>query len=280
MTHVLDSKNRRRVKYCPCGKKDNKDGKFVPFENAEKFGYCHSCDEWYNPENKTVLSWKPERVNRTPKEKPEFISWDYYKPLLYDYHLNDNNRFVTFLQRTLGVNATHIILQEYMLGTKDLNVIFPYLNHKAQIVNLKTMDYDHMTGKRGNVIFYDNRKPRHKMCLFGEHLINVSKHQDKPIAIVESEKTACLMSYFHPGYLWLACGGSNGLMSYKFNVLKYRDVCLFPDQGKFDMWTEKLERLSDIHSMVKFEISKECELWYNDGDIKEGEDIADYYLRL
>ena len=31
----LDSINRRKVKYCPCGK-SNADGKFVPFKNAEK----------------------------------------------------------------------------------------------------------------------------------------------------------------------------------------------------------------------------------------------------
>ena len=145
MESKLDSRNRRKVKHCPCGK-GNHDGKFVPFKDAEKFGYCHSCDKWFNPENKPIVDWKPEKVSRIPKEKPEFISWEYYKPLLYDYHLNDNNRFVTFLQRILGVTRTHQILQEYLLGSKDWNVIFPYINHNAKIVNLKTMDYDYMTG--------------------------------------------------------------------------------------------------------------------------------------
>ena len=40
-------KNRFRVKHCPCDK-SNKDGKFVPFEEYENRGYCHSCGVWFN----------------------------------------------------------------------------------------------------------------------------------------------------------------------------------------------------------------------------------------
>ena len=125
----LDSINRRKVKYCPCGK-SNKDGKFVPFKNAEKYGYCHSCDKWMKPDNKPALDWRPIKLTRrSPDPKPEYISWEYYKPLMYDYHLNDNNRFIDFLCRILGVQETHYILQDYMLGTgKNYTVIFPYLD--------------------------------------------------------------------------------------------------------------------------------------------------------
>ena len=40
--------------FCLCGK-SNKDGKFVPWMNTEtgnvlsEFGYCHSCDEQFFP---------------------------------------------------------------------------------------------------------------------------------------------------------------------------------------------------------------------------------------
>ena len=276
----LDSINRRKVKYCPCGK-SNADGKFVPFKNAEKFGYCHSCAKLIKPDNKPAIDWTPIKMERKPEPAAEFISWEYYKPLMYDYHLNDNNRFVDFLCRVLGVQKTHYVLQDYLLGTGDnFTVIFPYINHNRNIVNLKTMDYDRMTGKRGSLIFYDKRKPRHKMCFFGGHLVDSDKHKDKPIAIVESEKTACLMSVFNPNYLWLACGGSNGLSSHKFDYIKYREIHLFPDEGKYKLWTEKLERLQQLHPTNIFKISKECEYWFESGHIEKGDDIADFYLRL
>lgn len=277
----LDSINRRKVKYCPCGK-SNKDGKFVPFKNAEKYGYCHSCDKLMKPDNKPALDWRPVKLTkRSPDPKPEYISWEYYKPLMYDYHLNDNNRFVDFLCRVLGVQETHYILQDYILGTgKNYTVIFPYIDTKGNIVNLKTMDYDRMTGKRGSLIYYDNRKPRHKMLFFGSHLVNEKQYKNKPIAIVESEKTACLMKVFNPNYLWLACGGSSGLGSYKFNDIKSREIHLFPDQDKYDLWSEKLERLQMLHQTNIFKISKECEYWFESGHIEKGDDIADFYLRL
>ena len=44
----LDSKNRNKVKYCPCNK-SNKDGKFVPFKDHTRFGYCHSCEKSFSP---------------------------------------------------------------------------------------------------------------------------------------------------------------------------------------------------------------------------------------
>ena len=39
-------------------------------------------------------------------------------------------------------------------------------------------------------------------CLFGEHLL--LQHQDKTVALVESEKTAIICAALMPQYLWLA----------------------------------------------------------------------------
>lgn len=56
-------------------------------------------------------------------------------------------------------------------------------------------------------------------CFFGEHLIN--KDKTKPIALVESEKTALIASYYLPQFLWIASGGKNGCFNTKsLSVLK------------------------------------------------------------
>lgn len=45
--------------------------------------------------------------------------------------------------------------------------------------------------------------------------------------LVESEKTAVIMSYFIPDYIWLATGGKNGCFnSEAMQVLKNRGVHL------------------------------------------------------
>ena len=48
-------------------------------------------------------------------------------------------------------------------------------------------------------------------------------------------------------------------------------VVLFPDHGQYDNWKE-------ISHQMGFKISSVCEKWFNEGSIKKGEDIADYFL--
>jgi hypothetical protein len=65
-----------------------------------------------------------------------------------------------------------------------------------------------------------------------EHLINQQPY--KPIAIVESEKTAIISSIYFSGFLWLATGGKNGMKLKEYPVLKPlsdRKIILFPDFG-------------------------------------------------
>ena len=49
-----------------------------------------------------------------------------------------------------------------------------------------------------------------KRCLFGLHQLPLAYVRHKPVAVVESEKTALLMSIAygnHSGQVWMACGG-------------------------------------------------------------------------
>lgn len=82
-------------------------------------------------------------------------------------------------------------------------------------------------------------------AFFGEHLI---KKSNKTIAIVESEKTACIMSLLFQKYIWLAAGSLNGLNDQKMEVLKNRKIILYPDLGidgpngkPFSIWESKCE---------------------------------------
>lgn len=74
-----------------------------------------------------------------------------------------------------------------------------------------------------------------QQCFFGEHLLN--ERPEAPVAIVESEKTAVILSRYGRDFVWLACGGSQGLKNAEKNkVLKGRRVVLIPDNGQFWNW--------------------------------------------
>lgn len=270
----LDSRNRFKVKYCPCNK-SNRDGKFVPYKDNTQYGFCHSCEKTFRPEGFNIDFVKPKRRKEPPKE---YFDKKYLRVMLFDYTVGSNN-FVSFLHNSLGHNVAKEILTKYKLGTgKNNSVIFPHIDTSNNIVALKYMYYNKITGKRFNTIWFDDTvKHRHPVCLFGLHLIN---DDNKPIGIVESEKTACLMNYFHPYYTWLACGGSKGLKDDKIKPLNYRVVHLFPDHSKYDDWLKRKQELEQTFPYISFEVSRECEIWFEQGQIKKGEDIADYYLRL
>ena len=95
--------------------------------------------------------------------------------------------------------------------------------------------YDHISWVHKDILTDTHEL---KQCFFGEHLINQFKL--KPIAIVESEKSAIICSYFLPDYVWLSAGNINGLSIEKFKVLNGRKVVLFPDLNKgFEIWQQK-----------------------------------------
>lgn len=91
-------------------------------------------------------------------------------------------------------------------------------------------------------------------CLFGSHLL---KTQGATVAVVESEKTAVIMSEIYRDYIWMAAGGLNELTPEKLFVLKGRRVAIFPDtdpEGQaFSLWfgiARKAERLLGQHIYV------------------------------
>lgn len=76
-----------------------------------------------------------------------------------------------------------------------------------------------------------------QQCFFGEHLL--TKYPTAKVCIVESEKTAALMSaYTSPeDWVWLASGGSQGLSNEEKNAaLKGREVYLCPDNKQYYKW--------------------------------------------
>ena len=116
-----------------------------------------------------------------------------------------------------------------------------------------------------------------KQCFFGEHLLPENK--TRPVALVESEKTALIASYYLPQYLWLASGGKNGCFNENsLSVLAGRSVVLFPDLGATEYWQGKIGVMKSIG--VDVQLFDYLEANAPSEERKEGYDIADYLLKI
>jgi hypothetical protein len=111
--------------------------------------------------------------------------------------------------------------------------------------------------------------------LFGEHLIN--QVLSKPVAIVESEKTAVIASVYLPQFVWVAVGSLTNLNAEKCSILKGRTVTLFPDLNGFEKWSSKAKELSHLAS---FQVSDLLERKATEAERKQGFDLADYLVKF
>ena len=85
-------------------------------------------------------------------------------------------------------------------------------------------------------------------CLFGLHLLQRWKGT---VAIVESEKTAIIMSALKPECLWLATGGKTELNVAKLKPLCQHKVILFPDTDEngqtYREWYDIAEAAGEVY---------------------------------
>jgi hypothetical protein len=214
---------------------------------------------------------------------PDFIAPDVFKKSLQGY---EGNKFVQYLRGVIGDEAAKEAVKQYFVGASkhwEGATVFWQIDGLERVHTGKIMQYDSETGKRV-------KEPESKIswvhtvlklpnfhlsqCLFGEHLL---KENNKPVAIVESEKTAIIASVYLPEKIWLACGGCEGLNIDKCQVLTGRTVTLYPDAGKFGKWSEKAKELRAFCSKV--DVFDLIEKQASEAERENGFDLADYLVR-
>lgn len=255
---------------CPCGK-SNKDGKFAPAKNDPNKGYCHSCGKTFVGDETEFVKLIPEPTKPTNYHPTE---------LMIKSFKNDKNNFVNFLKSNFDPVKVEEVTAKYNIGSSKHwqgATIFWQTDDLNRVRYGKVMLYDEKTGKRvkepfshfttvHSLLKLDNFN--HKQCLFGLHLLN---DNNKPIAIVESEKTAVIMAITDDSYLWLATGGK-GNFTYKIlEPLKDKKVTAFPDCGE-TLWDEISDRLNQTGFTIT--INKILD----DENNPKGYDLADVVL--
>ncbi|MCY4781694.1 DUF6371 domain-containing protein [Sphingobacterium sp. UT-1RO-CII-1] len=264
---------------CPnCGKKT-----FVRYRDekgnyaADIFGRCDrevNCGYLNIPDNEKVIV--APKIQR--RKKLMFI--DYEDAVKTSTRFEENN-LINFLVDKLGYDAVDAIVERYRIGidqtfpTTQNWIIWWQFDVDDNCRSGKLMKYgpDGRRDKSQSSTWYHKVNPKYKgfevtQCFFGEHLIVGNQNK---IAIVESEKTACIASHFMPEFIWLASGSLTGLGYHKCKVLKHRHVTLFPDLGAFDKWKVKA-------SEYGWNISRALEDRATADERELGLDIADYLI--
>jgi len=295
--YSLDKSSKKFV--CPnCGKR-----RFVRYLNQitneyleETYGRCDretSCGYHNNPkQNECISIVNIEKINLTP---------DYIDPLLVKQSLKkySNNNFIKFLHKNFTIEQVENCISKYNIGTSkhwDGATIFWQINQNQKVHTGKIILFDENTGKRVKNPFphinwvhkkINKDKFNLKQCLFGLHInkIGVATSLQTPIAIplqyycntiaiVESEKTAIIMSLFIPEYLWMATGSKQNLKLQLLEPIKNENIVVYPDKGEFNDWNTKVIELQKQGFKIK------CSSVVENSDFETGTDLADIYFAM
>lgn len=285
---------------CPsCGQKQFK--RYIDSETNQyindNVGRCNredSCGYHYTPQSyfqnnnikiKDVINTIP--TTQIQIKEPSFIDKAIFKESLSNY---ENNNFVLFLINKFGTETTKNVVKRYCIGTSDHwtnSTIFWQIDSSGHIRTGKIMKYDIERGKRikepFNYIQWVHKTiVQHEynlsQCFFGEHLLN--KEPTKPIAIVESEKTAIIASVYFPQSIWIATGGLNNLNTNKCKVLKNRQVKLFPDKDCYNKWDKKAREIGLTCTISELLEKNVTPAGYDLADLLLTKDIKDFQKKV
>jgi len=312
---TLEKYKGRRTRYtCPnCGKAEM----FVRYFDTETarhlddcVGRCNrevNCGYHYTPkqyfaDNKltspTSDFQRPVKPAKPPKKAPHKISTIPFEVFNKSLASGIENNFIRYLHSLFGSSVTNELIKRFYIGASDCwkgATLFWQIDIKGRIRSGKIMLYDAATGRRVKEVQPDGSKRSKitwahsvmqkqgaiqdynlRQCLFGEHQLS---GQHKPVAIVESEKTAIIASAYLLDFVWLACGSSNNLTADKCRVLVGRKVVLFPDLKCFEKWREKSRQLQ-AQLDCSITVSDLLERQASEADKEQGLDLADYLTRL
>lgn len=282
MKYKLDNSSKKFI--CPnCNKR-----RFVRYVEVETNQYLDESLGRCDRESSCGYFKKPERGNAFFKkndfQKENINSVSFHNSNLVEQSLKHykKNNFYNYLTSVFSSEKIDEVFFKYKVGTsKAWNgaTVFWQIDENNKIRGGKIILFNKDTCNRikepySHVNWAHNKLNLKnfvlKQCLFGLHLNTSSK----TIALVESEKTAIIMSLFLPEYVWMSTGGKQNFNKELLLPLKLREIIAFPDKSEFNDWQKKANDLNKIGFKIK--VSDYVEKL----DFESGTDLADIYLEI
>ncbi len=246
-------------------------------ERLSKCSYHKTPKQYFEANGITPSdTWKAKEPE--PEKPVSLIEQSILKQSLSDF---SKNCLILFLQSIFSEEQIDEVLNNYLIGsTKSGGTIFWQVDISGDVRTGKIINFNPKTGRRNKdvlpAVTWVHKKLKLKdfnlgQCLFGEHLTRI--YPNKPIAIVESEKTAIISSIYFPQFNWLACGGVEQLNGKKLNILIGKSVTLYPDLKCLEKWEDKAVQYG-------YSVSKTLEEIATSEEKANGLDLADYLVRF
>ena len=295
-----------------CCDRENKCGYYL---NPYTDGYAKANREQGDYSEAEMNQYARAReAKRLTQPEPVFIPDEVFKRTLKNY---EQNKFIQNLLNRVAYpfNATYVekVISLYYLGTVAKGyragaVTFPFINLNGKITAIQVKQFDttnHTTGTDFLHSILEKHYTRNKLAvpdwleqyikqdrrinsLFGEHLLN--RYPLNPVALVEAPKTAIYGALYFgfpdmpDNFIWLAVYNKSSFNYNKLKMLRGRDVYVFPDLSKdggtFAEWQQKAEVMIKQLPGTRFTFSTLLEKFAPDADRNEGNDLADFLIKL
>lgn len=201
----------------------------------------------------------PVRAAAPANTAPATAAFVPLDPTLVEKSLSTTSTFCQSLvsQDYLTTPQMHHAADRYRLGaSKEGRVIFWEIDEQQRVHTGKLMHYqpDCHRDKTHNptwvhAILKDQLPEGFNLqhCLFGLHLLS----DNKAVCIVESEKTAVILSELFPDFIWLSCGGLQMFKPELLAPLVNHKVVIFPDTDEtgeaFKAWSDKAKQATKLY---------------------------------
>lgn len=286
---IYDHKHEKKSRCPQCGRSgkytriyDLVKGEYLP----ERFGRCDregSCAYDHKPsderqwlaeykrgtDRRDLSQWRVE----AKRPKPQPVS--YHPASLVDEAAANNHMLRFWLSSIFIEDVVESALSRYHVGgMRNGDTIFFQIDNNNNVRAGKIMRYlsdghrDHSSNPTWLHCAMGLKEGFHlSQVPFGYHLPN-----DRRTAVVESEKSAIIMSFVNPSRRWIAVGGSTNLESYINRGMIPNDAELYPDD---DVAGDKWFEIANRHGM---EIINDWTTLPLPWEAHSGKDIADYAL--
>lgn len=269
---------------CPkCHKKT-----FVRFINKETqnyldeiYGRCDretNCGYFEHPKGQIVSI---ENYSNLKYTEPSFHD---FKQVIESLNKPFEDNFKIYLNSIFSDTLVEIAVKKYLVGTSQHwkgSTIFWQVDNSKKVHAGKIMLYDKQTGKRcksksgKSYINWFHKTNQCKefnlnQCLFGSHLLT-ELDNNLVVGIVESEKTAIIMSIIKTNIIWLATGSKNGFKKEILKPIKSYKIIAFPDKGEFNFWNNTANLLNNEGYNIV------VNNWLEKEELFLGSDLADAF---
>jgi len=251
------------------------------FPNKDNYSQHYLNKSMYNSLKLSKFMYN-NSISTTTSKPSTHLSFVDESLVLQSKHAYSNNNFALWLYSLFGKEVAVKLLQTYEIGTsKNNGTLFWYRDFEQRYRTAKKIVYrtDGHRDKSINPYYIHNKLAKnqdyeYKLCFFGEHLLCQPENIEKTVAIVESEKSVIIASVYlaHLNFVWLACGGADGLTESKMQVLKNRKIILVPDldvAGRTAFNKKAAYYEQNGYSIKVYDISPQ---------INDGSDIADFLV--